>query len=438
MQNDTLNIVIVGGGAGGLELAVGLSKKYRKSNIQVTLVDREKTHMWKPHLHEVAAGILDSHAEQVAYLNVASRFGFNFVWGNMQALDKEKKSITLAPMLNAQGIELLPARELAYDYLVMAVGSTSNDFGTPGVKDFAFSLDDLVSANAFHQTMLEKVLQKEFRAEHEEHFRISIIGGGATGVELAAALTETTKKLSQFGLKKLKEKPVQITVVNAADQLLPGLSEKISRGALDILSKAGVTVLNSTKVIEVQDGTTVVERGGERYNIHSDMIVWAAGVKSPEFLTHFGLETTRGNQIVVNGQLQSTDKHIFVIGDCASVKWINAPKEGMMVPPRAQSAHQMSEYLIEHMRDITEGKDVPDFVYRDFGSLISLGEVESVGTLMGFLQGRSLFVEGKIAKAMYIHLYQHHQIKINGFIAAVGLFIGKMIQKRFKPTVKVH
>lgn len=126
MQNDTLNIVIVGGGAGGLELAVGLSKKYRKSNIQVTLVDREKTHMWKPHLHEVAAGILDSHAEQVAYLNVASRFGFNFVWGNMQALDKEKKSITLAPMLNAQGIELLRARELAYDYLVMAVGSTSN------------------------------------------------------------------------------------------------------------------------------------------------------------------------------------------------------------------------------------------------------------------------------------------------------------------------
>lgn len=313
----------------------------------------------------------------------------------------------------------------------------SNDFGTPGVREYSFSLDNLDAADDFHQTMLEKVLQKEYQ-DNTEHFSVSIIGGGATGCELAMSLHQTTRQLSKFGLEKLKNKPIKITVINAADQVLPGLSQKISDGAKEILEQAEVNVLNSSKVIALEKNKVIIESKGEKINLYADLIVWAAGVKSPDFLSKLGLETNRGNQFVVNGQLQTSDSSIFAIGDCASVKWINAPKEGMNVPPRAQSAHQMSEYLVKYIEKINNGEKVPDFEYKDFGSLISLGSGETVGTLMGFMQGKRLFVEGKVAKLMYLHLYQHHQIKINGFIPAFFLLIGKLIQKRFKPTVKLH
>lgn len=285
--------------------------------------------------------------------------------------------------------------------------------------------------------MLEKVLQKEYQ-DNTDHFSVSIIGGGATGCELAMSLHQTTRQLSKFGLEKLKNKPIKITVINAADQVLPGLSQKISDGAKEILEQAEVNVLNSSKVIALEKNKVIIESKGEKINLYADLIVWAAGVKSPDFLSKLGLETNRGNQFVVNGQLQTNDKSIFAIGDCACVKWINAPKDGLNVPPRAQSAHQMSDYLIKNLDKISKGEKVDDFVYKDFGSLISLGSGETVGTLMGFLQGKILFVEGKVAKLMYLHLYQHHQIKINGLIAAFFLLIGKLIQKRFKPTVKLH
>jgi NADH:ubiquinone reductase (H+-translocating) len=431
------NIIVVGGGAGGLELAVGLAKKYRKI-YKITLIDKEKTHIWKPHLHELASGSKNQHSEQLDYLHLANKFDFEFVWGEMSELNKETKTVTLKQTYNMSGEEILPIRHLTYDNLIIAVGSSSNDFNTPGVREYSFSLDNLEAASLFHETMLEKILKKEYDSADHENFKVTIVGGGATGVELAAELTETTRQISQFGLHKLKSKPIKITVVNAADQLLPGLSQKISDGAKAILEEADVAVLNSAKVIALEKNKAIIEYQGEKIELSSDLQVWAAGVKSPDFLSKLGLETNRVNQFTVNGQLQTSDKSIFALGDCACAKWVNAPKEGMNVPPRAQSAHQMSDYLIKYLDKINNGMSVPDFVYKDFGSLISLGSGETVGTLMGFLKGRHLFVEGKVAKLMYIHLYQHHQIKINGFIPAFFLLIGKLIQKRFKPLVKLH
>lgn len=430
-------IVVIGGGAGGLELVTSLAKRYTKGQYKIILIDKEKTHIWKPHLHEVAAGSLDSHYEQVDYLNLASKFNFEFIWGEMFSLNKDNKTLIVKSKLNSFGEEILPERKVKYDNLIIAVGSTSNDFGTPGVKEHSFRLDDLNSANKFHEIMLEKVLQKEYN-DNNDHFCVNIIGGGATGTELACQLTESTRQLSQFGLEKLKNKPIKITLINAADQVLPGMSQKISNGATTILKEAGVNVLNSSKVLFLENNKAIIDYKGEKIELFADMQVWAAGVKSPDFLSQLGLETNRGNQFIVNGQLQTSDPAIFAIGDCACVKWINAPKDGINVPPRAQSAHQMSEYLVKYIDKINNGDKVPDFVYKDFGSLISLGSSETVGTLMGFMQGKSLFIEGKVAKLMYLHLYQHHQIKINGFIPAFFLLLGKLIQKRFKPIVKLH
>jgi len=435
------NIVIVGGGAGGLELAVSLAKKLKnQSEFNVVLVDREKTHIWKPHLHQIAAGSMYTQSEQLDYLHLANKFGFKFILGNFLSCDDINKTIHLAAKLNANNEILIPERIISYTTLVMAIGSTSNDFGTKGVKDFAFSLDNLPTAEKFHEVLLDKVMQKEHLIDNNEQFTITIVGGGATGVELAAELSETIKSLSQFGLDKLKKNPLKLNVVNAADQLLPGLSPKISNGAKEILEDLKVNVLNSAKVIEVKQNSAVIEYKGEVIELPSDMLVWAAGVKSSDILKNIpNVTLTRGNQINVNDNLQAIgSQSIFAIGDCASIPWVNGPKEGLTVPPRAQAAHQMSDYLAKNLCNILKDKKVDPFRYKDFGSLISLGGEDTVGTLMGFLQGKSLFVEGKIAKFMYLNLYHGHQVKINGFWAALGMLLGKSIQEKFKPKVKLY
>lgn len=431
-------ILIVGGGAGGLELAVSLAKKYSNS-FKVTLIDREKTHIWKPHLHEVAAGSLDAFQEQIDYLNLAKKFSFEFIWGELSSINRKNKQLFLKSQNNEHGEMILPERTIAYDYLVVGIGSTSNDFGTEGVKDFAFSLDNLPSANKFHKNLIDKILQKEYLSTSTDNFRISIVGGGATGVELAAELSQTIEKLGYFGLEKLQKNPVKITVVNAAEQLLPGLSQKISLGAKAILEESNVTVLNNAKVLSVKNNETVIEQHGKQFNLVSDLIVWAAGVKSSDVLKNLdGLTVNRNNQLVVNQNLRTEDEFIFAIGDCASLPWINSPKEGMMVPPRAQAAHQMSDYLANNWLKLTQNKEVKPFIYKDYGSLVSLGSGETVGTLMGFLKGKHLFLEGKVAKMFYVNLYYHHQVKINGLFPTLCMFISKVIQRSFKPKVKLH
>lgn len=438
---DSKSIVIIGGGSGGLELICGLARKFKnKPEYKLVLVDCEKTHIWKPHLHEVAAGSLNSHAEQLDYLHLANKFGFVFMLGSFVSCDDINKTITLSAKTNSANEVIIPERVISYDTLVMAIGSTSNDFNTKGVKEFTFSLDDLPTAENFHNVLIDKVMQKEYLLDNHEPFTITIVGGGSTGVELSCELSETIKTLSQFGLQNLKQNPLRINVVNAADQLLPGMSPKISYGAKEILEDLKVNILNSSKVIEVIKNVAIIEQNGNRIELPSDMIVWAAGVKSSDILKNVpNVTLTRGNQITVTDNLQAIgNPSIFAIGDCASIPWVGGPKEGLTVPPRAQAAHQMSDYLIKNLCDILKGKKVAPFRYRDFGSLISLGTNDSVGTLMGFLQGKSLFVEGRVAKFMYLNLYHGHQVKINGFWAALGMLLGRSIQEKFKPKVKLY
>lgn len=436
----TKNIVVVGGGAGGLELVVGLAKKLKKNKeYSVILVDCEKTHIWKPHLHQIAAGSMYTQLEQIDYLHLASKYGFQFVLGRFLSCDDNAKTITLDEIANDKNQVIIPARNIEYDTLIMAIGSTSNDFGTKGVSEHSFSLDNLPTAEKFHDILLEKIMKKE-NMEDNTPLKITIIGGGATGVELAAELSETIKILSQFGMKKLQVNKFQLTVINAADVLLPGLSSKISSGAQEILNELNVKVFNSSKVIEVGENFTTFERGNSTLTLDSDMTVWAAGVKSSDVLKNIpNITLTRGNQICVNANLRANGQtDIFAIGDCASIPWSNGPRPDMTVPPRAQAAHQMSSYLVKYLIDIRQSKSVPAFQYKDFGSLISLGGEDTVGTLMGFLKGKSLFIEGKIAKIMYLTLYHGHQITINGFFPAIGMLLGKMIQNQFKPKVKLY
>ena len=136
------HIVVVGGGAGGLELATRLGNKYgRWKTADITLIDRSRTHVWKPLLHEIAAGSMDIDRHQLDYLAQAHWHGFTYRFGEMTGIDRAERKVHLAATYDDEGRPITPVRSFSYDILVIAVGSVSNDFGTPGVKDFAITLD---------------------------------------------------------------------------------------------------------------------------------------------------------------------------------------------------------------------------------------------------------------------------------------------------------
>jgi len=149
------NIVVVGGGAGGLELVTRLGDSLgRRGRASVTLVERGRTHFWKPHLHELAAGTMDLDVHELDYLAQSHWHGFRYRMGEMRGIDREAKHIVVAPVHDEQGEMIVPQRSIPYDVLVLAVGSRTNDFGTPGVAEHAVALESTEEADRFHRRLV--------------------------------------------------------------------------------------------------------------------------------------------------------------------------------------------------------------------------------------------------------------------------------------------
>lgn len=431
-------IVIVGGGAGGLELATRLGDSLgRRGRAQVTLVDRSRTHLWKPLLHEVAAGSMDVDQHMLDYLAQARWHHFRFQLGAMCGLDRSRHVLRVAPTHDDEGRLLIGEREISYDRLVIAVGSGSNDFGTPGVKEHAISLDTPPQAERFHNQLINACIRANAQSEplRPEQLHVAIIGAGATGVELAAELHHTTRELVAYGLEKIDAgRDTRITLIEAGPRVLPALPERLSKSTTDLLGALDVQVLTGARVTAVEhDGVQLAD--GRK--VPAELTVWAAGIKAPDFLKEIdGLETNRLNQLVVTDTLQTTrDADIFALGDCAACAW---PGREHNVPPRAQAAHQQATRLADNLRRQLDGKPLRAFVYRDFGSLVSLGEYSTVGSLMGALVGGSLFIEGLFARFMYVSLYRMHLYALHGFAKVFFDSLARLITRRTEPRVKLH
>ncbi|WFL68933.1 NAD(P)/FAD-dependent oxidoreductase [Pantoea sp. X85] len=434
MTTSMEKIVIIGGGAGGLELATQLGHKLgRKKKAEIILVDRNHSHLWKPLLHEVATGSMDEGIDALSYLAHARNHGFQFQLGSLTQINRENKTLELAEIRDAEGALLVPQRELAYDRLVIALGSTSNDFGTPGVKDHCIFLDNPHQARRFHNEMLNLFLRFSASEGSLEKVNIAIVGGGATGVELSAELYNAVKQLHSYGYKGLDSSSLNVTLVEAGERILPALPARISAAAHQELTKLGVRVLTQTMVTSATENG-LNTKGGEF--IDADLMVWAAGIKAPDFLKEIGgLETNRINQLVVKETLQTTlDDDIYAIGDCASC----ALPGGGFVPPRAQSAHQMASRALENILAQRKDKPLKAYVYKDHGSLVSLSRFSTVGSLMGNLMRGSMMVEGRIARFVYISLYRMHQIALHGYFKTGLMMLVGSLNRVLRPRLKLH
>ncbi|WP_323750074.1 NAD(P)/FAD-dependent oxidoreductase [Marinobacter sp.] len=431
------HIVVVGGGAGGLELVTGLGNKLgKKKKARISLVDDGLTHVWKPLLHEVASGSLDASTNEVNYRAHARKHHYEFQLGRMSGLDRAHKELVIAAFHDTEGNEVVPERRLKYDTLVIAVGSTANDFGTPGAQEHCLFLDSLQQAQRFHNLLLNAFLRKNHEAlQGDPHaLNISIIGAGATGVELAAELRLASRELPVYGMNHLKSSDVSVSVIEAADRILPALPGRLSAAATQELERQEVKVLTGQPVSEVRNDSLVMKDGSE---IPSDMTIWAAGIKAPAFLAELeGLETNRGNQLVVEQTLKTTnDDHIYAFGDCAACPQPNSERP---VPPRAQAAHQQADALSKTLCNRLEGKDPVLFVYKDHGSLINFSHYTTVGNLMGNLSGRSMYIEGKVARLFYVSLYRMHQVALHGFLRTGVIWLMDKISRAMHPRLKLH
>ncbi|MDV2114941.1 NAD(P)/FAD-dependent oxidoreductase [Alcaligenes faecalis] len=428
-------VVIVGGGAGGLELAAKLGRQFGRQHI--FLVDKDSDHIWKPSLHEVAAGTLDIHREGLSYFMLARDCGFTFIQGEMTGIDREQRVITLAPVLGPDHEEVFPERSLSYGTLVMAVGSKSNFFNTPGTHEHALALDSTHQAERFRLKLLNELISVTRRAQREPGapLYINIVGGGATGVELAAELLEARADLSIYSIPgSSSEREVRITLLEGADRILSALPPKLSATAQSLLEQRGVAVRTSVRVSRLAADYIEDVNGGQYPN---DLCVWAAGIEAPAFLGQLGLPVNRINQLVLDSCLATPDPYIWALGDCAQVPW---DKEGQFLPARAQVAHQQASYLRKRLAARIQGKPVDEapFVYKDYGSLVSVGHSRGVGSLMGVLSGKSWFVEGLLARIMYMSLHLMHYMAILGVARTATLALGRLLSKRAAPRVKLH
>jgi NADH:ubiquinone reductase (H+-translocating) len=437
-DNRPHRIVVVGGGAAGLELVTRLGDRLGKRGLaDIALIERSRTHLWKPLLHSVAAGSMDPSEHQLNYLAQAHWHHFRYHFGEMIGLDRAAKMVRLGATYDEESREIAAPRSIPYDTLVIAIGSVTNDFGTPGAAEFAVPLETAEQAVRFHHRLVNAGLRAQAQSKPIEagQLHVAIIGAGATGTELAAELYQSVREMVAYGLDQVDpDRDIRIILVEGASRILPALPERISDATLKILTNMGVEVRTNARVSAIRaDG---IELASGEF-IPAELTVWAAGVKGPDVLAHLdGLEVSRANQLVTEATLATTrDPDIFAVGDCAAVprKDSEAP-----VPPRAQAAHQEASHLARQLKRRLQGLPLEPFVYHDFGSLVSFGRMGAVGNLMNLALGGHLFIEGVLARWAYRSLYKMHERALHGVTKTALGTLARGLSRRAEPKVKLH
>ena len=425
-------VVVVGGGAGGLELAVRLARRARRRDgLTVTLVDASPTHLWKPLLHELATGSLNGHRDETSYAVLGARHGFEFALGRVIGIDAGARELRLDGLRDRAGEELVPGRTLGWTRLVLAVGSESADFGIEGVAWHAHHLDSRAAADWLHEDFVAAV-QRTRAADAGGTLSIVIVGGGATGVELAADLHGVLDRLRAQRVPALHPERLRVSVVEASGRLLAPLPERVGTAARVELERLGVRVATGARVERV-DAASVTLAGGDR--LRSDITVWAAGIRAPGLLAASGLPVDGLGRVRVDAALRVEGvAGAFAIGDCAAC----TDARGITVPPRAQSAHQMAKAAARNVLAACAGREPVPFVYRDFGSLVNLSRYRTVGSVVGAVSGRDRFVAGRLARLAYLSLYRMHQAAVHGSVGAVLLALGDRLHRVTHASVKLH
>ena len=403
-------IVIVGGGAAGIELSTLLAKANHKKH-EIILVEPETDHYWKPRLHEIAAGTFDRELDSVCYFTHGAINGYQHYQAAMTDINREDKMLVVRRNDGTQAM-------VKYDYLVVAVGAVSNDFNTTGARDNCIFLDSASQARHAWNKISQLLREGNDRT-------VNIVGAGATGVELAAELARVSHKLQRYNAAKLT-----INLIEAADRVLPNSPQKMSSKVLKELQRTNINVLLNTRISEVSDYGMVT---ADNQPLDADIQFWAAGVKAPDWLNGVGgLEYNRMNQILVNANLTTTvDDSIFSLGDCASIP----QADGSFVPPKAQAANRAAVHLTKSLTNLLRGKELTDFEFKDGGMVVAVGHHFAVGSFAPHSKmADKLVFKGRLIRRLYDTIFRLHQRTVEGLFTVSRLIITKRLKALFQPN----
>lgn len=412
------NIVVVGAGASGLKLVKKLSSS---TKFKVTLIDKEYRHVWKPLMHEIATGIRDEKIDSINLKHHSVANCYSFIHGEVINVNSDSKNVSLAKTTDESGQTIIPERTIDYDILVLAIGSGTNDFGNAEVDKHCQYVTSLASA-----VRAKEKLESEIERTHHssrDATRITIVGGGPTGTELAANIITSVNRLNRHGFCSTDNSGLSIKIIEGGHTILPSMSPVISNHIRDALLKLNVEILNNTTVTDITE-VDVTTNDGQR--VPHDLIFWTAGIKCPDFVAHIkGVQVNRINQIKTSPFLTAIgSSSIFVLGDLANC----VDSNGITVPATAQASHQMADHCYKNIKNLLEGREMKSFSYVDHGSIVKLNKDNSAGTLLTSIKRKDV-TSNFIVKSITNTLYGAHIISVLGYRRGVtNLIYGKLSQ----------
>jgi len=367
-------VVILGAGFGGLTAARALD-----SIADVTLVDRHNFQTFLPLLYQVStAGLAADH---VAYpvRGALRKTRVKFRMGSPISVDHKNKSVKLDS-----------SEVLDFDYLIVALGSATNDFGIKGVAENALGMKTVNEALSIRSEIMRR-FEDLCRFEDDTRFSISVVGGGPTGVEMAGAIAELKRgPLTSDSADAARN--IDVYLIEAGSRVLPALSPKLSERTKRDLEKLGVKVLTNAAVKEVKPRQILFADGTK---IPSEVTVWAAGVTGEPTMKKLSLPHAQG-RITVDPTLQvSNYPHVFAIGDIAGAKG----SDGRFLPMVAPVAMQQARFVAKQIGRISRGEELQEFSYVDKGSMATIGRHKAVVEVKGLRIGGAL--------AWYMWLWLH-------------------------------
>jgi len=367
-------VVILGGGFGGLAAARALYK-----TAEVTVVDRHNYQTFLPLLYQVStAGLAADH---VAYpiRGALRKTSVKFRMGSPLSIDHKNKEVKL------DSSEVLP-----FDHLIVALGSTTADFGIPGVNEFTLGMKSVHEALTIRAEIMRR-FEDLCRFEDETRLAITVIGGGPTGVEMAGAIAELIRGPLKSDQKQAAAQ-IDITIIEAGERLLPTFSPTLSKRTKKDLEKLGVKVLVGSPVAGVEHRKITLR---DKQVLPSEITIWAAGVKGSDAMTQLSLPVS-GNRVVVEPTMQVKNyPNIWALGDIAGA----LAKDGSPLPMVAPVAIQQGKFIAKQIARLSSSKELKEFKYLDKGSMATIGRNKAVVEVKG------IKLSGPIAWLIWVALH---------------------------------
>lgn len=369
-------VVIVGGGFGGLNAA----KKLKNKKVQIVLIDKHNYHTFQPLLYQVATAGLEPDSIAYPLRKVFKRYkNLFFRMAEVKGINAETKTIKTN------------IGELGYDYLILATGSNTNFFGIEGVERHALGMKEILEALDIRSLLLQNFEAALLTTNLEKRvalMSVAIVGGGATGVELAGALSELRKHVLPQDYPDLDVRRMNIYLIEAAPLVLSAMSEKASEKATEFLERLDIQLYLNTRVTDY-DGRFISFADGRK--LEAETLIWAAGVKGESIEGFMTDNLAPGSRYSVDeyNRLQGAED-IFVIGDVAAMISEDYPHGHAMM---AQPAIQQGKNVAINILRMSQGKSPVPFKFKDLGSLATVGRNKAVADLPGIkLQGLSAWL----------------------------------------------